>query len=77
VKPDTECEDCHPQSSNKGALDLIQSSAGDERAMPEFKFPLGGDVTQFFKAIWEPWTNFMGQLGFININIGATSAPEV
>jgi len=45
--------------------------------MPEFKFPLGGDVTQFFKAIWEPWTNFMGQLGFININIGATSAPEV
>jgi hypothetical protein len=45
--------------------------------MPELKFPLSGDVTQFFKSIWQPWTTFMGQLGFININVGATSAPDI
>lgn len=41
------------------------------------KFPLGGDVTQFIKALWEPFTSVMGQLGFININLGATRAPDL
>ena len=41
------------------------------------ELPLSGDVNQWFRAIWEPWTNWMGQLGFVNINIGATSAPDV
>lgn len=41
------------------------------------EFPLSGDVSQWIKALWAPWTNWMGQLGFLNINIGATAAPEI
>ncbi|ADZ68496.1 hypothetical protein [Polymorphum gilvum] len=45
--------------------------------MPSFKLPLSGDVTQAIN----PWTavfrSFGGQFGFVNINLGRSSAPEV
>jgi hypothetical protein len=44
--------------------------------MDSMKLPLSGDVSQFIS----PWSWFVksaGQLGLININIGATPAPDV
>jgi hypothetical protein len=45
--------------------------------MPTFKLPLSGDVAQTIN----PWTAvfnpYASQFGFININLGRSSAPEV
>jgi hypothetical protein len=45
--------------------------------MPAFRLPLSGDVTQAIN----PWTWFLraagNQLGFININLGRSSDPEL
>lgn len=41
------------------------------------KAPWSGDVTQWIRTVWQPWTNWMGQLGLVNINVGATAAPQV
>lgn len=44
--------------------------------MPTMRLPLSGDVSQFIS----PWSWFIrqiGQLGFINLNIGSTPAPDV
>ncbi len=38
--------------------------------------PFGGDVTQFF-SIFSNWFRSVGQIGFINIDLGRTSKPEL
>ena len=38
--------------------------------------PLGGAVTQAFE-IWSNWFDNVGQLGFINIDLGRTEKPEL
>lgn len=38
--------------------------------------PLGGAVTQFFD-IWSNWFENVGQVGFINIDLGRTEKPEL
>lgn len=44
--------------------------------MTTMKLPLSGDVSQFI-APWSWFVRQVGQLGFINVNIGSTPAPEV
>jgi hypothetical protein len=45
--------------------------------MPQFRLPLSGDVTQAIN----PWTWFLraagNQLGFINVNLGRSTDPEL
>lgn len=38
--------------------------------------PLGGAVTQAFE-FWANWFENVGQIGFINIDLGRTDKPEV
>jgi hypothetical protein len=38
--------------------------------------PLGGAVTQAFE-IWSNWFENVGQVGFINIDLGRTEQPEL
>ncbi len=38
--------------------------------------PLGGAVTQMFD-IWSNWFENVGQIGFINIDLGRTEKPEL
>lgn len=38
--------------------------------------PLGGAVTQAFE-IWSNWFENVGQLGFINIDLGRTEKPQL
>ncbi|MFG1419735.1 hypothetical protein V5F38_18165 [Xanthobacter sp. V0B-10] len=45
--------------------------------MATFKLPLSGDVTQFFRLLTSNLTAVGSQLGFVNINLGASKAPEV
>ena len=43
--------------------------------MPQFKFPLSGNVAQ---SIWTSFLSpFNNQVGLINIDLGRSSAPEV
>lgn len=46
------------------------------QAMRANFWPLSGDVTQDILP-WTWWLRFAGQLGFININLGRTAAPDV
>jgi ABC-type transporter Mla subunit MlaD len=41
-----------------------------------FEFP-SGDVTQMFKSWTSLWSQWMGQFGFININLTKSSNPEM
>ena len=41
-----------------------------------FEFP-SGDVTQMFKSWTSLWSQWMGQFGFININLAKSSDPEM
>lgn len=45
--------------------------------MARFKYPLAGDVTQFFRILNDNMTAFASQMGFININVVQSKAPEV
>lgn len=38
--------------------------------------PLGGSVNQAFE-IWSNWFENIGQIGFINIDLGRTAKPEL
>ena len=46
------------------------------RLSPFFAAPLSGNVTQAFD-IWTKWFQNVGQLGFINIDLGRTEKPEL
>ncbi|MEO1536394.1 MAG: hypothetical protein AAFR73_01585 [Pseudomonadota bacterium] len=39
-------------------------------------WPLGGDVTQAFK-IWSDWFETVGQIGFINVDLGKAGDPDL
>jgi len=41
-----------------------------------FEFP-SGDVTQMFKSWTSLWSQWMGQFGFININLAKSSDPAL
>lgn len=45
--------------------------------MPAMKFPLSGDVLQSINPWSDMFKAFGSQFGFININLGRSSAPEV
>ncbi|MGR7996400.1 MULTISPECIES: hypothetical protein [unclassified Xanthobacter] len=45
--------------------------------MATFKLPLSGDVTQFFRLLTSNLAAVGNQIGFININLGSSKAPEV
>lgn len=45
--------------------------------MATFKLPLSGDVTQFFRLLTSNLAAVGSQIGFVNINLGASKAPEV
>jgi hypothetical protein len=45
--------------------------------MPDFKLPLAGDVTQYFR-LWTSLFSAVGsQFGLVNINLGSSSDPKV
>jgi hypothetical protein len=46
------------------------------RVLPNFAAPLSGSVTQAFD-IWSKWFQNVGQLGFINIDLGRTEKPDL
>lgn len=46
------------------------------RFSPFLAAPLSGPVTQAFD-IWSRWFENVGQLGFINIDLGRTNAPNL
>lgn len=45
--------------------------------MPAMKFPLSGDVLQAINPWSDMFKAFGSQFGFININLGRSSAPEI
>jgi len=42
-----------------------------------YGFPLSGDVTQTFRWWTSLWSQWMGQFGFININLAKSSDPAL
>jgi hypothetical protein len=42
-----------------------------------YGFPLSGDVTQAFRWWTSLWSQWMGQFGFININLAKSSEPAL
>lgn len=42
-----------------------------------YGFPLSGDVTQAFRLWTSLWSQWMGQFGFININLAKSSDPAL
>lgn len=45
--------------------------------MANFRLPLSGDVTQFFRLLSTNMAALGSQIGFVNINLGQSKAPEV
>jgi hypothetical protein len=63
--------------SDFGAGLAVLSHAGKDSAMPMFRMPLSGNVTQGFNFFTPFFSPSGGIYSLINVNMGRSSAPDI